>query len=523
MKVSKDDIKVGLQSLGVEAGMVLMVHSSLSALGEVEGGADAVIDALIETVGPLGTVMMPAMGGAPVFDVNDTPSHVGAITDRFWRREGVIRSIHPTHSAAGFGPLAEELLAGHIDQPTAVGPESPWGRIAQRDNGYLLFIGCDQDRNTLLHEAEELADAAYLHTIVRDYHDAQGERQTKVLESFPGPHRDFIQLDRIFREAGAMSVCQIGGAVCRLMKASELLRLTVEALQRDPAAVLCDNPHCADCVRQRADIKRERLGDEDFTLSALLTDVFPPERIADALWDIQAQGIDTLEVSASLARSLAQQGPEAKHRFVTALVDAGVRVPVWPCEMDWSGSSEERLQALGEALDYAELLAPEYVKLSPWLARASEAADGPGPAVEALKELADAAAARSVMLLIGNHPAALWRDRDSCGEILRQVGHAALRFSFNPRRFAQVGEHPFLQTWTRGKLKRHTAQVMVADGCGRAGWPAETVPGRGQGEVKEIISILRCRSFGGLLTIAPGQGFHFTEAAAAFWRLLDTM
>ena len=51
MPLTKDDIKAGLQSLGVEPGMVLMVHSSLSALGHVEGGADAVIDALEEVVG----------------------------------------------------------------------------------------------------------------------------------------------------------------------------------------------------------------------------------------------------------------------------------------------------------------------------------------------------------------------------------------------------------------------------------------------------------------------------------------
>lgn len=523
MPLTKDDIKAGLRHLGVEGGMVLMVHSSLSALGEVEGGADTVIEALIETVGPSGTVMMPAMGGAPIFDVGETPSNVGVITDSFWRRDGVIRSIHPTHSAAGVGPLAEQLLAGHIDQPTAIGIESPWGRIAQLDNGYLLFIGCDQDRNTLLHTAEEMAEGAYLNTIVRDYYDRDHARQTKILEQFPGPHRDFIQLDRVFREAGAMFVCQIGQAVCRLMKASEILRLTFEALQRDPAAVLCDNPHCMDCVRQRADIKRDSLSGEEFTLSALLNDVFPPDQIEGALWDIQAQGIDALEVAAPLARSLQQQGPQAKQRFVAAVTDAGCRVRVWPCEVDWSADVAQQRAALLATLDEAADLAPEHLKLSPWLARDADTERELPRAVAVLRALAEAAAERHVVLLIENHPAALWRDRDGCGELLRQVGHEALRFSFNPRHFAHAGENPFLRAWSRGRLKRDTAQFMVADGCRRPGWPAETVPGRGQGEVKEIISAMRCRSFGGLMTIAAGNGFSFTEAAEAFWRLLDTM
>ncbi|MCE5239965.1 AAC(3) family N-acetyltransferase [bacterium] len=523
MPLTKDEIKQGLRDLGVEGGMVLMVHSSLSALGRVEGGADTVIDALIEVAGPFGTVMMPAMGGAPVFDVNETPSNVGTITDRFWRRPETIRSIHPTHSAAGFGPLAEQLLADHVGQPTAIGPDSPWGRIAKLDNGYLLFIGCDQDRNTLLHTAEDIVEGAYLQTIVRDYYDADRRKQTAVLERFPGPHRDFIQLDRLFAQADAMRVGRIGNAVCRLMKASEILRLAVEALQADPAAVLCDNPHCMDCVKQRAAIKRARLAEEEFTLSGLLTAVFPPDEIGQALWEIQAEGIETLEVSAQQVRSLEQAGPEAKARFVSALTTAGCSVAVWPCELDWSASADERRAALLSALEGTQGLAPRYLKLSPWLARDGEMEAVLPRAVAALADLAQAAADHNMVLLIENHPAAVWRDATNCADVLGQVNSEALRLSFNPRHFAHVGENPFLRTWSRGKLKRFTAQLMVADGCGRPGWPAETVPGRGQGEVKEIISIVRCRSFAGLMTLVPGNGFTFGEAAAGFWRCLDAM
>jgi len=522
MPLTKDDLKQGLRDLGVEGGMALMVHSSLSALGHVEGGADTVIDALIEGVGPLGTVMMPAMGGAPVFDVDDTPSNVGAITDRFWRRPETIRSIHPTHSAAGVGPLAAELLAGHVDQPTAIGPESPWGRLAKLERGYLLFLGCDQDRNTLLHTAEDLVEGAYLHTIVRDYYDEDRAKQTKIMERFPGPHRDFIRLDRLFQQAGAMRVGRVGSAVCRLMKASEVLRLTVEALRADPAAVLCDNPHCMDCVKQRADLKRARLCGEEFTLGGLLTGVFPPDEVDSALWDIQAEGIEALEVSAQQVRSLQQAGPEARGRFVAALNDAGCRVAVWPCELDWTATVDERRESFAQALESVQDLAPRYVKLSPWLARDAEL-EHELPRAAALRDLAQTAADLNVVLLIENHPAAIWRDGATCAAVLQQVGHEALRLSFNPRQFSAAGENPFLRTWSRGKLKRYTAQLMVADGCRRPGWPAETVPGRGQGEVKEIISVMRCRSFSGLMTIVPGNGFGFTEAAAAFWRLLDTM
>jgi aminoglycoside 3-N-acetyltransferase len=165
MALTQSDIVRGLRELGVEPGMVLMVHSALAAFGEVAGGADTVIDALLEAIGPEGTLLMPAMGSAPIFDVNTTPSNVGGITDRFWRRPEAKRSIHPTHSAAGVGPLVDQILEGHLQQPTAIGPDSPWGRVAKLDSGYILFLGCDQDRNTLLHTAEDIVNGAYLSTL----------------------------------------------------------------------------------------------------------------------------------------------------------------------------------------------------------------------------------------------------------------------------------------------------------------------------------------------------------------------
>lgn len=525
MAITKQEIISGLRDLGVQPGMVLMAHSSLGAFQHIENGADTVIDALIEAVGPEGTLLMPAMGGAPIFDVDATPSNVGRITDCFWRREDVERSSHPTHSVAGRGPLARQIMEGHLNQPTAIGPESPWGRVAQMENGYILFLGCDQDRNTLLHTAEDIAEGAYLQTLRRDYYDESREVRTLVMERFPGPHRDFIQMDRLFLEAGAMRIGKIGGAVCRLMKAKEILNLTVNALKRDPAAVLCDNPHCVDCVKQRAAIKRARLAREDFVLSVLVDDVDLPERFKETLWDLQAEGINALEISARFAKVLGTYGGQALQDLAGEVRAAGCKVAVWPCEVPWEGSDEERLQAVREAVAQASELAPICLKLSPWLCTDAQLAQALPSAVEALRTLAVEADKLGTRLLIENHPAAIWRDRETTTQVLATVNHPALRLSFNPCHFAQVGEHPFLSTWNRGKLKQYTAQLMVADGCGRAGWPAVTLPGQGQGEVKELISVLRCRSFQGLMTISVGgsKEFSFTQAAGAFWRLLDTM
>ena len=57
--VTKTDIKNGLEKIGLHSGDTVMVHTSLSKIGYVCGGAQTVIEALIETVGPEGTIMMP--------------------------------------------------------------------------------------------------------------------------------------------------------------------------------------------------------------------------------------------------------------------------------------------------------------------------------------------------------------------------------------------------------------------------------------------------------------------------------
>jgi len=113
--VSKEDIKSGLRQLGLKPGALVMVHSSLSSFGYVEGGAETVINALLETVGPEGTVMVPTYSinrrrldtGEEEFlpyDAEKTPVWTGTIPETFRKRTEAIRSANSTHSLAAIGP-----------------------------------------------------------------------------------------------------------------------------------------------------------------------------------------------------------------------------------------------------------------------------------------------------------------------------------------------------------------------------------------------------------------------------------
>jgi aminoglycoside 3-N-acetyltransferase len=148
--ITKQDILNDLKKLGLKEGDIVLVHSSLSAIGYVEGGADIVIDALLEAVGPSGTILMPAfpLPGTmldyaktnPLFDPKNTPSCMGEITEVFRRRKGALRSLFPTHSVAAIGPHAEYLLKDHEKDQVQCGKHSPFFKLIGLD-GYIMLLG----------------------------------------------------------------------------------------------------------------------------------------------------------------------------------------------------------------------------------------------------------------------------------------------------------------------------------------------------------------------------------------------
>lgn len=161
-RLTTEQIRAGLADLGVEPGMHVMVHSSLSAFGWVEGGAEAVVAALMDAVGPGGTLLMPSFnhdvpfrpGGPGIYDPAVTPTGNGRIPDTFWRLPGVRRSLNPTHPYAAWGANAERYTRDHHNTLT-MGEDSPLGLLA-RDGGFQLNLGTTHLTTTAKHVAETM-------------------------------------------------------------------------------------------------------------------------------------------------------------------------------------------------------------------------------------------------------------------------------------------------------------------------------------------------------------------------------
>lgn len=164
-------IKEDLSLLGIKKGDDVIVHSSYKSLGGVGGGIETVIKALISAVGDSGTILFPTLSyesvepnlpvNNPVFDVLNTPSCVGAMSNIFMNMESVERSLHPTHSVAAFGARQSEYIKDHLLDDEPVGVNSPFFKLGQL-GGKVLFLGCTTAANTSMHGVEEYAGAPYI-------------------------------------------------------------------------------------------------------------------------------------------------------------------------------------------------------------------------------------------------------------------------------------------------------------------------------------------------------------------------
>lgn len=488
--VTREQIVADLRKLGLAAGDLVIVHSSLSSIGHVEGGAETVIAALLEVLGEQGTLMMPTFAGPPPFDVRHTPSRLGEITEVFRKYPDVVRSFHPSHSVAVLGPKAAELIKGHLDSPTACGRETPFGRLIAMD-GKILLLGVDNDRNTTMHTLEEYVLAPYLSDHEAAYLDDLGRQHVKVLKHYPGPHRNFIGVSPLLRRGGAVHVGKVGQALSQLIDAKRMHDVVLEAFARDPNLVLCDNPSCADCVMQRAKVRRHRLSREDFVLSALASSVsaYPDEIVAE----LNRAGISDLVIDRLHGR------------------------PVWLVP-------EKQLRRAAQTFSQ-EHITVHAVYGPPDMGRLDREGDAAGlfgaaglilPLVGETVKFVDHLRRDRVRVFFENGPL----PPRTCLELLTKAG-AAQSFAFNPAAFALLGEKPFLGAFNKTGLRKHIGLLFLTDATFGGQF---TLPGRGNAEVKELLSILRCRSFRGRVVLATGpSGPPFRELVEAFWTLLESM
>lgn len=230
-----------------------MAHSSLSAFGWVDGGAEAVIDGCLQAVGASGTVAMPTLcqGGKETrfsaWSITGSPSDVGRITEVFRRRPAAIRSDHPTHSVAAIGPRAEWVTGGHRTAawrpspwgPAAFGHGCPWDRLYEV-NACYVFFGVNFRVNTTRHyiQARLVEDAllgAGWHPGIQRGRAWELERRLAGwLRPGVWPNYDDESYEALAASEGLVTYTEIGKARCLSYRTRPLVDHALGSLTREP-------------------------------------------------------------------------------------------------------------------------------------------------------------------------------------------------------------------------------------------------------------------------------------------------
>ena len=170
VSVDRAAVAEAFRAAGVGEGDAVFLQTKMSAFGTIEGGPDTVIAALEDVVGGEGLIAMPAfpldrpaldyLREDHVFDLLETPSRMGAITERFRTAPGSERSLHPTHSVSARGPGAAELVAGHGEAETPFGEGTPFAALIDRD-AHQVWFGSGAAAFTMYHAYECLREPSF--------------------------------------------------------------------------------------------------------------------------------------------------------------------------------------------------------------------------------------------------------------------------------------------------------------------------------------------------------------------------
>lgn len=251
---TREDLIKDLAAMNIDPAGTLLVHSSMKAIGAVEGGADTVLDALSAYM-KNGLLVLPTHTWSSitdqhnVFDVSTERCCVGILPELFRQRQGVVRSLHPTHSVAALGRDAQSYISGEEYARTPCGRRGCWGKLYDR-GAQILFLGCTLQSNTFIHGVEEWnhipnrlePKAAPYYTIATD-----GTRHyiPQYRHNASHPSRFYDKMEPAFLHENAIRYGHMGDAHCILGSAVDMAEITTRYLLKnvhlfDDATPLCE-------------------------------------------------------------------------------------------------------------------------------------------------------------------------------------------------------------------------------------------------------------------------------------------
>lgn len=247
-----------LEKIGLMQDDAILVHCSLSKIGYVKNGAEDIVNAIEKVIGINGTLLMPSfpakgrnkdyLESNPVFDVRNTASQMGVVTEYFRKLPNVKRSFHPTDAVCARGKLATWITESHFGQLTPYNASSPFRKLAEC-NGKILMLGTTLNGAcTNLHTLEDAVDFKYpvydekiFEVEMIDEHGNHHRMKTKVHNPVYSAKRNNDELKPLFEKEGVLVNGKIGEADSMLIDANKLLEVMIKYYYSD--GVTMYTPH----------------------------------------------------------------------------------------------------------------------------------------------------------------------------------------------------------------------------------------------------------------------------------------
>jgi len=248
--IGKAAIGTALKNAGLGAGDVVLIHSAMRTMGRVEKGPETVVEALLETVGPDGTIVAPTftfrkeVEADPVIDPRTDPSEMGAISEAVRRHPAARRSVAFRHSVAAIGRRAR-VITETDPHLSPFDLRSSFG-VMLALNAQILLLGVPYSNATAFHVCEWLQEVPYRRAVERraKLRGPDGSVEEFAFTDYqPKPNadgsyygnrtRDFNRVGSILEAAGEVAITTVGNALARRFSLRSLCDYAQRELARD--------------------------------------------------------------------------------------------------------------------------------------------------------------------------------------------------------------------------------------------------------------------------------------------------
>lgn len=241
---TKEQLKAQLAGMGILSTDTVVIHTSMRAIGEVEGGPDGLIDAFCEYLSD-GLFVVPThtwdnvTPENPYYDVCTSVPNIGLIPRTAAFRKDGVRSLHPTHSVWAHGKDASDYVHNEENASSPTPKGFCWDKLADR-HAKILLVGVGNEKNTFIHSVEErlalpdrISDKPYDITIVNH----KGQPLTHPFyQQYCSKTEDISLFFGIFEkpmvEMGVQTFGKLGNAVVRIVDTMGCRKLLTTILTR---------------------------------------------------------------------------------------------------------------------------------------------------------------------------------------------------------------------------------------------------------------------------------------------------